>query len=342
MISLFRLFPVIALFTTVSINRDVAHADQAGDLGGIKNISFFVGTSAGAGYDIYARTAAEFLPRYLPGNPRIIVQYLTGAAGVTLANQVYNIAPSDGSLIAMSPASIVLSELVDTGGIQFHSRELGWIGTLTTMTDVLAVFKSSGVNVIEDAKSKSIVIGAAGKIGNVNIYPSLSNALLGTKFKIVHGYAGGNEINLAMENGEVQGRSNQWDSWKAQRPDWIKDGKLSYLLQFGPKIAELGDVPRLADLVSDPAQRSMVDLVEIIELVGRSIFTSPKISPARLAILRTAFDQTMNDPEYLARMKELGLETSSRKGQELQTDLDRASAITPEIRRQLIETLDLH
>jgi tripartite-type tricarboxylate transporter receptor subunit TctC len=333
---------VAAALAALLIACHLVQSARADDLGQARTISFLIGTSPGAGYDLYARTFAEFVPRYLPGNPRVVVQYVVGAAGVTLANQVFNTAPSDGSVIAMSPASIVLSELLDPSGIQFRSREFRWIGTLSTETDVLAVMKSTGINVIEDAKKKSVVIGAAGKVGNVNIYPSLANALLGTKFKIVHGYRGGNEINLAMESGEVQGRSNQWDSWKVQRPDWIKDGRLSYLLQFGPKTPELGDVPRLAELVPDLAQKSMVSLVEIIDVVGRSIFTSPKIPTDRLAIWRNAFERTIVDPDYLRAMKERGLDTAARTGAQLQADLDRTMAIPARARQDLIATLDLH
>ncbi len=336
-----RLHLLFVWSTVIVATAGAPSASRGDDLGSVKQIAFYVGTSAGAGYDLYARTVADYLPRHLPGNLRVVVQNMPSAAGLTLASQVFNISPSDGSVIAMSPASIVLSEVVDPSGFRYRSREFGWIGTLTTMTDVLAAFKSSGVNGLEDARTQSVTIGATGKLSNLSLYPALSNALVGTKFKIIHGYSGGNEINLAMENGEVQGRTNQWDSWESQKPDWIKEGKLTYLLQFGPKVPELGNTPRLADLVTDPQKKEMVNLIEVIELVGRSIFTSPKISPERLAIWRAAFDATMADPDYLARMKELGLDTFSRKGVDLQADLNKAMSNSAEIHSQLAQTIDL-
>src|SRR5262249_19785822 len=148
--------------------------------------------------------------------------------------------------------------------------------------------------------------------------PKLVNALLGTKFKIIGGYAGGNEVNIAMDRGEVYGRTNQWDSWNAQRPDWIHDGRLSYLLQFGPRIADLPDVPSFPELVSKPDDKALVDLLEVQQYVGRSVYTTPGVPADRLAVLRRAFDETLKDPDFLARMHSAKLDLLSRPGEETQ------------------------
>src|SRR5262249_55251813 len=151
------------------------------------------------------------------------------------------------------------------------------------------------------------------------VEPTIVNALLGTKFKVATGYPGGNEINLAMDRREVMGRTLQWDNWISQRPQWIKDGKVNFLLQIGPKVPELANIPALADLVSDPEETAVVRLLEVLDYAGRSVFTAPGVPKDRLAILRHAFDQTLKDSGFRARMKQAELDLYSRTGEETQS-----------------------
>jgi tripartite-type tricarboxylate transporter receptor subunit TctC len=288
-----------------------------------KTLTFIVGTSPGGGYDLYMRLLAEFMPRHIPGQPKVVVQNIANASGQGAANRVYAQAPKDGTVFAMCSAGIVLAEALDPAEVRYRSKEFGWVGTMTTMTDVLAVFKSTGVSRIEDAKKTPVVLGAMGSASALRLQPALVNALLGTRFNIVGGYAGGNEVNLAMDRGEVQGRTNQWDSWEAQRPQWIAEGKLNYLLQIGPKLRELPDVPALGELVKDPAQKAMVDLLEVLQWVGRSVYTTPGVPEARLAMLRRAFDATMADPEYIARTESMKLDRYTRSGEETQAYIEK-------------------
>jgi tripartite-type tricarboxylate transporter receptor subunit TctC len=306
-----------------------------------KQITFFVGTSPGGGYDLYARTLAQFLPAHIPGNPTIIVQNRPGSSGLGLTNSVYNALPKDGTVLAISPVSMVLSEVLEPENLSYKSQNFGWVGTMSTMTDILAVFKSTGVNTIDDAKRKQVAIGAGNKFGNPGIYSAVSNVLLGTKFKIVLGYPGATEAALAMERGEVDGRTNQWDSWNAQRPQWIKEGKLSYLFQVGPKVPELADVPTLAELVSSqPQYKPVMDLLDVGELMGRSVYVPPGVPVERLTALRAAFDETMKDPGYIAQMKRAGFDMYHRKGIELQADLERAMKDTEVVARDLRKIID--
>lgn len=276
--------PLLAL----AAQSSPTHADPVSDFYAGNRITFNVGTTVGGGYDLYARILAESLPRHIPGKPSILVENMGGAGGVKAANYVYNIAAKDGTVIGMPVSSIVLAEALRPSQVKFQSRRFGWVGTIATMTDVLAVYRSSGINTIEDAKKKSIVIGATGKLGTLYLQVALVNALLGTKFHIVPGYKSGNETNLAMDSGEIQGRTNQWISWKTQRPQWIRDHKLSYLLQFGPKVPELKGVPTFGDLVTAPDKKAMVDLLQIIQLVGRSVYVPPGVPHERSAALRAA------------------------------------------------------
>ena len=134
---------------------------------------------------------------------------------------------------------------------------------------MLGVWSSTGVASLDDARRKALTIGATGKLGPLALNVDLSNALLGTKFKLVLGYPSGNEVNMAMDTGEIQGRTNQWTSWKTQRPDWIANKKVKFLLQIGPREAELPQVPVFLDLVSKPRDKAMVRLLQTNQLLGR-------------------------------------------------------------------------
>ena len=333
-----RLFAIAAVIIFACV--EAASADDVADFYAGRQITFIVGTTPGGGYDLYARILAEHIARHIPGTPKVVVQNMAAASGVGAANHVYNIAPKDGTVIAMCSAGIVLTELLDPPRVKYRSRNFGWIGTASTITDVLAVFKSSGVATLDDARQKSVTIGAAGKNGTLSMQPALVNSLLGTKFQIVKGYTSGNEINLAMDRGEVQGRTNQLDSWKAQRPAWVREGKLNYLLQFGPKLPDLPGVPSFDELVTTPKDKAVVDLMEIIQFVGRSIYTPPGIPKERLAALRAAFDLTMTDPDYVAKTKQYDLDNYFRKGTELQADLDRIMQNTDSIVRDFKQAVD--
>lgn len=318
-----------------------AQADEADFYTG-KTLTFIVGTSPGGGYDLYMRLLGEYMPRHIPGQPKVIVQNMANASGRGAANHVYSQAPKDGTVFAMCSAGIVLSEALEPDQVRYKSKDFGWIGTMTTMTDVLAVFKTTGVSTIEDAKKTPVILGAMGSTSALRLQPALVNALLGTKFKIVGGYAGGNEVNLAMDRGEVQGRTNQWDSWEAQRPQWIEEKKLSYLLQIGPKLPELGSVPSFSEVVKDPQQRALVDLLEVLQWVGRAAYTTPGVPEARLTVLRRAFDATMSDPEYIARIEKMKLDRYTRSGEETQAYIEKVMSNSDAVARDLRKLLDLN
>ena len=319
-----------------------ARADAISDFYGKARITFNVGTTVGGGYDFYARILAEYLPKHIPGGPTIVIENMGGAGGVKSANYVYNIAARDGSVISMPVSSIVLAEALRPSQVKFQSRKFGWVGTVATMTDVLAVYRTTGIATIDDAKKKAVVIGATGKLGTLYLQVALVNALLDTRFKIVPGYKSGNEANLAMDSGEIQGRTNQWVSWKTQRPQWIRDDKLSYLVQFGPKVPELKGVPTMDELVAKPREKAMVNLMQIIQLVGRAVMLPPDVPQARLAALRAGFDATMTDKAFIARMAEKDLELSPRPGATLQADIDNVMSSAEDTAKALLAELRLN
>jgi tripartite-type tricarboxylate transporter receptor subunit TctC len=320
-----------------------AHADDAAGFYASKQITLIVGSGPGGGYDLYGRILAPYLSSHIPGKPNVIIQNMPGSAGVTAAAHVYNVAPKDGTVIAIAPAEILLAEAWNPQQVRFDSSKFNWVGTIATMTDVLAVFKSTGVLTLEDAKRKEVAVGATATIASNSLQPAIANALLGTKFHIVKGYTGGGDaLTIAMERHEIEGRTNQWASWKVLRPEWVKEGRLSYLLQFGPKDPDLpAGVPAMSELVSTPRDKAIVALLEVMQRTGRSVFAPPNIPKDRLAVLQAAFDATMQDPAFLAQMQKLGLDVYPRKGTEIQAELDRVMTNRDEVIRDMKKTLGL-
>jgi tripartite-type tricarboxylate transporter receptor subunit TctC len=306
-----------------------------------KQITFIAPTSAGGGFDLYSRLFADSVRKFIPGQPSVVVQNMPGAGGMRAAGYVFNVAPRDGTVIGMPLANIPLSEALEPTVARYQSAKFSWIGTITPETDVLAVWRNTGVANLDDARKKEVAIGATGKLGLLALNVNLTNALLGTKFKVVLGYPSGNEVNLAMENGEVQGRTNQWTSWKSQRPDWIKDNRLNFLLQIGPREAELPHVPVFLDLVKAPKDQAMVRLLQSNQIVGRSIYAPPNIPSDRLAALRDAFDKTMRDPDFIARMNSTGLNVQPLAGAALEQEIFRSMENVGEAARDLGQALKL-
>ena len=284
-----------------------------------KTIDFYIGFSVGGGYDIYARTVARYIGDHIPGKPRVVPKNMTGAGSRVAANYVYGVAPKDGTVLATADQSIPLEQAIGDTGIKFDARKFNWIGNPIVDNNTLVTWHTSPVKNVDDARGKEIAIGATG-FNTSSQYPQVMNTLVGTKFKIIMGYPGGNEVNLAMENGEVSGRgSNSWASWKASKPDWVREKKLNILVQIGlSKSPDLPDVPLLVDLAKNDDDRAALRLVSAPPNVGRPIFTTPGVPEERVKALRDAFDATMKDPAFLEEARKTGLDINPISGAELQ------------------------
>jgi tripartite-type tricarboxylate transporter receptor subunit TctC len=306
-----------------------------------KQITFVVPTTPGGGFDLYSRTFIEFMRRYIPGQPTVVVQNMPGAGGIRAANFMYTVAPRDGSTFGMPLSNVPFSEVIEPEAVKYRSAQFSWIGKITPETEVLAVWRNSGISNIEDTLRKEVVVGGTSRLGMPTLNAALTKALLGSRFKIILGYPAGIEAVLAMETGEVQGRFNEWTSWKSQRPKWIEDGLLNYLVQIGPKEKELPQVPSLLDLVNEPREKAMVELMQSNQFVGRSIYAPPAVPAERVATLRQAFDRTMRDPEFLARMKAQRLEVDAASGAALRREIERTMENADAAARDLKQRLDL-
>ncbi|HEY2532564.1 MAG TPA: hypothetical protein VGJ20_32300 [Xanthobacteraceae bacterium] len=324
-------------------DRSRAESTTAASFYAGKQITLVVGTGPGGGYDAYARLVARYMKAHIPGQPNIVVQNMPGSAGVAAAAYMYNVARRDGTFIAANPPDYLLAELWSPEQMRFDSRKFGWLGTVSTITDVLTVFRSSGVQTIADARTKELTIGATAAIATNSLEPALANALLGTKFRILKGYNGGSDpMTLAMGRGEIDGRANSWASWKLLRPNWIAEHLLSFLLQFGPKAPDLPPgVPAMADLATTKRDKDFVSMLGITQYTGRAMFTTPDVPSECLEALRTAFDLTMADPTFAAEMTKLAFDLHPQKGADLQAAIERAMRERDGVMPQLKALLSL-
>jgi tripartite-type tricarboxylate transporter receptor subunit TctC len=300
-----------------------ARADQVADFYHGKTLSLIIGTSSGNDYDFRARLLARHLGRHIPGEPTIVPQNMPGVGGVKAANYLASIAPHDGTTLHLIMSNMMSSEAIGAQGVQFDTRKFFWVGNTTSTPNVLVSWYKSGITAIEQVKARELIVGAPGGTVGV-VYATAMNGLLGTKFKIVTGYPGGNEVNLAMERGEIDGRaSNSWAAWKSTHPDWVKDRKIVVLAQIGLKRApDLADVPLLFELADNDMDRQVLTFLSADTAIARALVTTPDTPPERVAALRRAFDATMRDPEFLAEADKALLDIVPMGGEDSQKIAD--------------------
>ena len=308
-----------------------ASADGVADFYRGKQINLVIGYGPGGGYDIYARLLGRFIGAHIPGNPTIVPQNMPGAGSRSAANWLALIAPKDGTVIASLSQATPTDQVLDQPGVRFDSRKFNWIGNLSVVNNILFVSAASGVTTIDEAKKKTLAIGASGASSPSVLYPQVSNNLLGTKFKIISGYPGGGDINIAVERHEVDGRgSNSWASLKSTHPDWIRDHAINILFQVGPRREkDLPDVPLWTELAQNEEQRQVLEILSGDVSVGRPILTAPDVPADRVKALRQAFDETMRDPQFIEAAKQANMEINPMSGEELQQVVERIVTPSP-------------
>jgi tripartite-type tricarboxylate transporter receptor subunit TctC len=316
-----------------------ASADPVEDFYRGKTMSMLIGVGAGGEYDTIARLVARHIGRHIPGHPSLVPQNMTGASGLKMINYLATVAPHDGTFIGMVSEGLPSLQAVGMPGVQFDARAFNWLGAIAPIDETMAVWHSAGVASIDDARKRDVVTGATARGSITYTFPALLNELFGTRFKLVTGYSGGNEINLAMERGEVEARNNTWSSWKATRPAWLAEHKLSILLQSGPKPKDL-DAPIVAELAGNADDRKLIDLVLSGCALGRPLAITPDVPAERVAALRAAFDATMKDPDFLAEAKALNLDVDPIRGVDLQATVGHILDTPPEVARRARHLLE--
>ena len=312
-----KLFPWLGALLLASLGP--ASADSVADFYRGKTLSMIIGTSPGNDYDNRARLLARYMGRHIPGQPAIVPRNMPGGGGLQATNYLANVAPQDGTVLYLLMQNMPVHQAIGGEGVKFDLRRFFWIGNTTDAPNVAVAWHTAGVETIEDLKQKELIVGgAAGTAGAY--YPLAMNVLAGTRFKVVTGYPGGNEVNLAMERGEINGRgSNSWASWKSTKPEWLADKKIKVLVQIALKRhPDLADVPLMSELAKSEDDRSVLTFLSADTAISRSLVTTPGTPPDRVAALRRAFDATMKDPDFLADADKAKIDISPSTGEEAQ------------------------
>jgi tripartite-type tricarboxylate transporter receptor subunit TctC len=306
---------VLALLLSLS---SAASADPLADFYAGKTLQMLVGYGPGGGYDIYGRLVAEFLPKYLPGHPAIVTENMPGAGSFAAAKYIAQVAPRDGTVLASLAQTFPLDSAVGGSG-KTNAAEFGYVGRVTTNIDVGAALASTGIKSIADVRARRYTVGASGRGSTTDIYPEALNAYGGTKFKIVLGYKGTNEILLAMDRGEVDAvGAYGLPGMLVTRPGWIDKGEAALLYQAALKRSPLlPNVPTLPELAVSDEGRAILRTIASTAEIGRSIIVGPGVPQERLAALRAAFAQMVKDPVFVAACSKRHLMFDPASGEDM-------------------------
>jgi len=286
---------------TISFGVSAATADPVADFYKGKTLTVVVPSGMGGSIGLYGRLFADHFGKHVPGKPNVIAQSHPGGSGVKAAAFVYNVAPRDGTIIAELLSNSLLAPLLRNA--KFDPTKFRWLGTISPRASVIGVWHTAPATTLDGVKKAQVVLASGGRSAANNIVPLLMNKALGTKFKIVNGYRGGGTMNKAMEPGEVNGRYLFWTGWVTSKPHWIKNGQVKILVQIGPRIPELPNVPSLLSLIKDKEYRRMLNFMGTSERVGLAYWVHHDVPAARAAALRAAFTATLKDPAFIADAK---------------------------------------
>lgn len=306
---------------------------QRGDFYAGKTVKIIIGTPAGGGYDVYGRLLARHLSRHVPGNPTVIPVNMPGASSLNAANYLANIGPKDGTELLLIVQSLPLVQLSGSSAVRFDLARFNWIGNMSDSATITFAWHTSGVKTIEDARQRELVVGATTNAALGGLHPEIMNRFLGTKFKIIYGYKGGDEVDLAMERGELAGRGGtSWLALKAVRGRWIEQNQIHILAQVGlAREPDLPDVPLIQELATDDRARQALLFYSQLSAVGRAFAVADGVPEEQVRMLRKAFDDAVADPALIGDADKQKLELRPTNGLELQKVVGTMLRIDPSL-----------
>jgi len=298
-----------------------------------RTVTIDIGYSAGGGYDIYARVLARHLGDHIPGNPTVIPQNMPGAGSLKVVNYLYNIAPKDGTVLATFARGMAMEPLLDKQGIEFDAQKLTWIGSITNEVSVCAFRSDSGVKTWDDMVTKSYTVGGTGSGSDTDVFPNVLRSLFHMKMKLATGYPGGEDVVLALERGEVNGRCGwSWSSLMSRNRPLYEQKQIFVPVQLSlNKHEDLPDVPLVMDLTKDPKISAALKLIFARQTLARPYAAPPNLPADRAQALRDAFDATMKDPAFLSEAKQTDLEVRPVSGEEMQKLVAELYQTPPEV-----------
>jgi tripartite-type tricarboxylate transporter receptor subunit TctC len=331
--ALARIAAAVVLFATTVSN---AAAQSVADFYKGKSIDLYIGYSVGGAYDLYARYLARHMGKHIPGNPTVVPKNMEGAGSLRLANWLYNVGPKDGTTFGIIGRGTGFDVLLGNPKAQFDATRYNWIGSANNEVSVCVAWHTSGITKFEDMLTRPLIVGGTSASADTDQFPRITNGVLGTKMRVITGYPGGNEVGLAMERGEVQGRCGwSWSSVKSTHKKWLDEKRFSILVRLAlQKHPDLPDVPLIVDLAKTDEQRKILELIFARQVMGRPFLAPPGVPRERTEALRKAFMDTMNDKEFLADAEKAQIEINPVPGDQLEKLIQNIFASPPEIAKK--------
>jgi tripartite-type tricarboxylate transporter receptor subunit TctC len=326
-----------AVMLAVALPAPIACAQSPAEFYKGKNVELYVGYSVGGAYDLYARTIARHLGKHIPGNPTVVVKNMEGGGSLRLANWLFRVAPKDGSVFGTIGRGTGFDPILGQKGAQFDGTKFTWLGSANNEVSVCVAWNAtSGIKKFDDLLTKEMTVGGTSMSADTDQFPKVIDGVFGAKMKIVSGYPGGNDVVLAMERGEVQGRCGwSWSSVMSTHKAWIDEHKMTVLVQLAlRKHSDLPDVPLIMDLAKTPEQKQILRLIFARQTMGRPYLAPPGVPADRVEALRKAFMDTMSDPDFLADAEKAKLEITPVDGADLQNLVTEIYHTPPEIAKK--------
>jgi tripartite-type tricarboxylate transporter receptor subunit TctC len=310
-----------------------AQAESVADFYKGKTVELLIGYSGGGGYDVYARLLARHMGKHIPGNPNIVPRNMPGAGSLVLTNWLYNVAAKDGTVFGIIGRGTGFDPLLGNDAAKFDATKFNWVGSMNNEVSVCAAWHTAGITNWKQLLKQEMTVGGTGPSADTDQFPRIMNGVLNTKFRVISGYPGGNDINLAMERGEVQGRCGwSWSSVKSTRWSWFTEKKVHVLLQLSlEKHEDLPKVPLITDLADTPDEKQILSLIFARQALGRPFLAPPGVPADRAAALRKAFMDTMKDKDFLAEAKKAKLEVNPISGDAVQKIMVNAAKTDPKV-----------
>jgi tripartite-type tricarboxylate transporter receptor subunit TctC len=307
-------------------------AASAEDFFSGKSIEIWIGAATGGGYDINARLVARHMPNHIAGQPAMVPKNMPGGGSLRATNLVYAVAPKDGTVIGAPSRAVITMPLLGVEAAKFDANKLIWIGSVVTEDSSCIAWHGSGVRTWDDLMAKKLIVGTSGPGTSTHTYALLLTKLFDARMELVSGYPGGKEVQLALERHEVDGACGSYSSLKTQKPEWVRDKLVNFLVLIGQsRNPEIPDVPAITEIPQSDEVRSILKVVLVPQTAGRPLMLPPDVPADRVALLRRAFDATVKDPKFREDATRIGLDVQPVTGEEVQRLVAEVSALPPDI-----------
>jgi tripartite-type tricarboxylate transporter receptor subunit TctC len=307
-----------AVFSLALVGTTSASAQSMADYFRGKTVRIIVPSSPGGDRGLFPTVLAPFFSKHIPGNPKVAPVFMPGAGGSTGVNNLYNVAARDGLTLVTPLVAVVTAQAVGEESVKYDVSKMNWIGRITGATRVLLMSSKVGAKTLDDLRGRQVIVAASGRSSETYLMPAFMNKVLGTNFKIVLGYQSAGKRNLAVQNGEAEASittSNDVRHFHAER---LRQGSMRLIVQIAlRKDPSLPALPLLLDYAKNQADRELIEFMSASSQMGQSYATSPGVPAPVVNALRRAFDATMKDPDYIARIKQAKMDFDPATGEEM-------------------------